>query len=52
MATQSSILTWKVPWIEEPGGQQSLGLQKLGHLSDSFIFHKYTYMCVRERDDI
>ena len=52
MATHSRILAWRIPWIKEPGGQQSLGLQKLGHLSDSFIFHIYTYMCVRERDDI
>ena len=27
MATHSSILAWKVPWIEEPGGLQSMGLQ-------------------------
>ena len=27
MATNSSILAWKVPWIEEPGGLQSMGLQ-------------------------
>ena len=28
MATLSSILAWEVLWIEEPGGQQSMGLQK------------------------
>ena len=28
MATPSSILTWKIPWMEEAGGLQSLGLQK------------------------
>ena len=28
MATQSSILAWKIPWTEEPGGLQSMGLQK------------------------
>ena len=27
MATQSSILAWKIPWMEEPGGLQSIGLQ-------------------------
>ena len=26
MATHSSILAWRIPWTEEPGGQQSLGL--------------------------
>ena len=28
MATHSSILAWKIPWKEEPGGLQSIGLQK------------------------
>ena len=28
MATHSSILTWRVPWTEEPGGLQSMGSQK------------------------
>ena len=27
MATHSSILAWRIPWIEEPGGLQSLGSQ-------------------------
>ena len=31
MATHSSILTWKVPWVEEPGGLQFMGLQRAGH---------------------
>ena len=29
MATHSSILAWKIPWTEEPGGLQSMGLQEL-----------------------
>ena len=28
MATDSSILAWEVPWMEEPGGLESMGLQK------------------------
>ena len=31
MATHSSILAWMIPWTEEPGGLQSLGLQRVGH---------------------
>ena len=31
MATNSSILAWKIPRTEEPGGLQSMGLQKVGH---------------------
>ena len=31
MATHSSILTWKIPWAEEPGGLQSMELQRVGH---------------------
>ena len=31
MATHSSILAWKVPWMEEPGKLQSMGSQRVGH---------------------
>ena len=31
MATHSSILTWRIPWAEEPGGLQSTGPQRVGH---------------------
>ena len=31
MATHSSILAWRIPWTEEPGGLQSMGLRRLGH---------------------
>ena len=30
MATHSSILAWITPWTEEPGGLQSMGLQRVG----------------------
>ena len=30
MATHSSILAWKIPWMEEPGRLQSLGSQRVG----------------------
>ena len=29
--THSSILAWEIPWMEEPGGLQSTGLQRVGH---------------------
>ena len=35
MATHSSILVWKILWIEEPGGLQSMGSQELDQLSNS-----------------
>ena len=31
MATHSSILAWRIPWTEEPGKLQSMGLQRAGH---------------------
>ena len=31
LSTCSSILAWKIPWMEEPGGLQSLGSQRVGH---------------------
>ena len=31
MASHSSILAWGIPWTEESGGLQSMGLQRIGH---------------------
>ena len=31
MATHSSILAWRIPWIEEPGGLQFIGSQRVRH---------------------
>ena len=31
MATHSSILAWRIPWMEETGGLQSMGSQRVGH---------------------
>ena len=31
MAPHSSILAWKIPWTEEAGGLQSVGLHRVGH---------------------
>ena len=48
MATQSSILAWKIPWTEEPGGVlQSMGLRRVrhdcrGHLERQAEFHAST----------
>ena len=32
MATHSRILAWRIPWTEEPGGLQSMGSQRVGHV--------------------
>ena len=40
IATHSSILAWDIPWIEQPGGLQSIGSQRVGHdLSDLACTH-------------
>ena len=31
MATHSSVLAWRIPWTEEPGGLQSMGSQRVEH---------------------
>ena len=31
IATRSSILAWRIPWTEEPGGLQSIALCRVGH---------------------
>ena len=38
MAPHSSILAWKLPWTEEPGGLQSMGLRRVGHKLSNFPF--------------
>ena len=40
MATYSSILAWRIPETEEPGGLQSLGSQRIGHdsVTNTFTF--------------
>ena len=38
MAPHSSILAWKIPWMEEPGRLQSMGSRRVGHLLSDFTF--------------
>ena len=46
MATLSSILAWRIPWTEEPGGLQPIGSQSGTRLSD-FTFSVCVFVCVR-----
>ena len=42
MATHSSILAWKIPWTEEPGGLQSMELQRVRHdLATDYTYELY-----------
>ena len=45
MATHSSSLAWRIPWTEEPGGLQSMGLQRVGHewVTNSFFSRTLTW---------
>ena len=42
MATHSSILAWKIPWIEEPGRLQSIGWQRVRHTEQLPFFPQKT----------
>ena len=44
MATHSSILAWRIPWREEPGGLQSIGLQRVEH----HWVTEYTDLCIKQ----
>ena len=46
MATQSSILAWKIPWTEELGGLQSMRLQRIGHNSATNTWYFELFVCV------
>ena len=43
MATHSRILAWRIPWTEEPGGLQSIRLQRVGHDRNKLAQHIYVY---------
>ena len=48
MATHSSILAWRIPWTEEPGGLLSMGLQRVRHdfATDIFTIFHFQYLQV------
>ena len=48
MATHSSILAWRIPWTEEPGGLQPMGSQRVGHDWATSLSHTYFifYICI------
>ena len=43
MATHSSTLAWKIPWTEEPGRPQSMGLQRGGDTTERLHFTSVDY---------
>ena len=47
MAPHSSTLAWKIPWMEEPGGLQSMGLLRVGTISLSLSL--FTFMHWRRK---
>ena len=46
MATHSSTLAWKTPWMEEPGGLQSIGSQRVEHdwVTSLSLYKGYNFM--------
>ena len=50
MATHSSVLAWEIPWIEEPGGLQSMGSQRARHYLTTEQQRQetkyYKYICI------
>ena len=47
MATHSSILAWRIPWTEEPGGLQSMGSQRVGH---NWVTNTFTNTLRKEKE--
>ena len=51
MATHSIILAWEIPWMEEPGQLQSMGLQRVGynratgHIVGYVLYNHFTKLC-------
>ena len=49
MATHSSTLAWEIPWAEEPGRLQSMGLRTVGHMTERLHFH-FSLSCTGEEN--
>ena len=49
MATHSSILAWRIPWTEEPGGLQSTGSQRVGHDWETSLSLSFTFIHLKPR---
>ena len=47
MAPHSSTLAWKIPWMEEPGRLQAMGLLRVGHESERLHF-RFSLSCIGE----
>ena len=47
MATHSSTLVWKIPWMEEPGRLQSMGSLGVRHVTERLHFH-FSLSCIGE----
>ena len=46
MAAHSSILAWRIPWTEQPGGLQSMEFHRVGHSCDWAHTHVHTYSII------
>ena len=44
MTTYSSILAWRIPWTEEPGGLQSTGSQRVRHDWETSLYHMFNIL--------
>ena len=48
MAPHSSVLAWRIPWVEEPGGLQSMGSLRVGHDCSDFTFTFHSHALEKE----
>ena len=48
MVTHSSILAWRIPWMEKPGKLQSMGLQRVRHDWATSLTHSFTHSLVAQ----
>ena len=52
MATHSSILAWKIPWAEEPGGLQSMGRKESDMTEQLSLFHQAFAMICSSKNSV
>ena len=50
MATHSSILAWRIPWTEEPGGLQLMGVTKESDMTQKLNNNTYIMLCIENTE--
>jgi len=52
MVTHRSVLGWRIPWTEEPGGLQSMGSQRVGHYGSEIALTEWPIVGHKQNEEV